>query len=704
MARTEHPLARLFAPRGIALIGATDRSFWSQIIFLNFELCGYTGDLYLVNRRGTPAHGRTSFASARDIGEPVDVAYIFVPVEAVAEAIEDAGQAGIKAVVVLTSGFAEAGEAGLQLQEEVLAAARRHGMILLGPNSLGFVNLAARIPVSPIRVMHPVLPPAVALVSQSGATAIDIYDFAQQENIGLSFIAATGNEAQIDLAQIVDYLVDHAPTKGIAVFAETIRNPRAFAAAAERARAAAKPIVILKVGRSPLSAAVAKAHTGSLVGDDTVFDAACRRFGVIRVSSCEDLILTAGLLAATGKIARPGVFIASISGGACTLIADRAADEGVVLPALAPETATGLREILPSYATPLNPLDVTGAAVGDATIFNRTIEVMARDPAAGLIGICMTPPNAPRQANDAILAAISAGARAVDTPVVLISTHLKNLNDFSREVIARDRLPFVIGGLDHAIRAFGKAAWWSAQLPRPAAAIEETEAAGARPESERATLDHLAGFGVKVIPARLVTSAAQAVAAAAATGGPVALKISSPDIAHKTECGGVRLGVTGDAAVQEAFEAIMRGVAQAAPAARLDGVLVAPMRRGGLELFVGTARDPVWGPVIALGLGGIFVEALADTACALLPVTRDEVVEMLNRLRGAKLLHGFRGAQPVDLAAVADAVVRIGEAALALGPGLAALEVNPLLADGAMVEALDALAIWSDPKQVEMLA
>jgi acyl-CoA synthetase (NDP forming) len=683
-------LADLFAPRGIVLVGATDKSFWSQLIYSNFRPAGYGGQVFLVNKRGTTAHGQAAFASCRDLPAVPDLAYIYVPIEGVEDALEDAAGAGVKAAIILTSGFAEAGEEGAGLQDKLLAAGRRHGVVIFGPNSLGFLNLAENIPVSPMRVMQPVLPPSVGLVSQSGATAIDLYDFAQQENIGLSFIAATGNEAEVDISTVVSYLVEQPHTKAIAVFAETIRDPARFIEAAARARAARKPIVILKVGKSALSAQVAQAHTGSLVGDDRAFDAACKRHGVVRVTSCEDLILTAGLLAAVGPLKRPGIGITSISGGACTLIADRAEEAGVLLPALAPETVTALREVMPGYGSTLNPLDMTGAAVRDASLFRTTLTAIARDPQIGLVGVCMTPPNGERQSSPAGLTEIGNGAREVDVPVVVISTHLKNLNDYSRQSIAEHRLPFVIGGLDHAVRAFGHAAWWSAQLSREAVAPYEAAPSSAHPVTERETLDYLAGFGVPVIPARLVTNADEA--AAAAFDGPVVLKIASPDIAHKTEVGGVRLNVTSD--VAGAFEEMMRNVRAKAPDARLDGVIVSPMRTQGIELFVGITWDAAWGPVIALGLGGIWVEALADTALALLPVKRDEVVEMLQGLRASRVLHGFRGALAVDLDAVAGVIVKIGEAALALGPALAALEINPLLVNGADVEALDALTVW----------
>jgi acyl-CoA synthetase (NDP forming) len=695
--RVTHRLAALFAPRSIAMIGATDKSFWSQEIFRNFAVCGFPGKVFMVNKRGAPAHGQPGYASCRDIGEKIDAGYIFVPLEAVFDAVEDAAAAGINFLSVLTSGFAETDAAGKQLQAELLTFANARGVTIFGPNSLGFVNLIARAPLSAIRIMPPVLPPSIAVVSQSGASAVDLYDFAQQQNIGISFIAATGNEGQIDLADIIDYLVDEPATKAIAVFAETIRDAQKFATAAERARKIKKPIVILKIGRGALSAQVALAHTGSLVGDDKVFAAACRRYGVIRVASAEDLILTAGLLAQTGFLRRPGIGVVSLSGGACTLVADMAEEMGVSLPPLMPSTIAALREFMPQYGSTLNPLDITGAALRETSLFTKSIRTVAADENIGLVAMCFTPPNNIHQTIDTALPGVGEGARGLDKPVVIVTTLLKNSNDYARGKITEHGLPFVIGGLDHAMRAIGKASWWSGELAKSAPPLHVKGATNGRhPVTERETLDYLAEFGVPVIPASIVTSAEAAAAAAAALGGKVALKIASPDIAHKTEVGGVRLGLSG-AAVAAAFDDIMTSVAARAPAARLDGVIVSPMRAGGLELFVGTAMDPVWGPVIAIGLGGVWVEALNDTATSLLPVSAPEVVAMLKSLRAAKLLQGFRGAPPADLDAIAEIIVRIGNAALALGPSLASLEINPLWVSGAKIEALDALAVWAEP-------
>jgi acyl-CoA synthetase (NDP forming) len=694
MTAAPHPLAAFFSPRSVAMIGATDKSFWSQEIFRNFAVCGFTGPVYMVNKRGAPAHGRPGYASCQEIGAKVDAAYIFVPLDGVFDALRDAAAAGIKSVAVLTSGFAEI-ESGKTLQTELLALADALGVTIFGPNALGFVNLAAGAPLSAIRIMPPVLPPAVGLVSQSGASAVDLFDFAQQQNIGLSFIAATGNEGQIGLADIVDYLVDDPATAAIAVFAETIRDPRKFTQAAARARQAAKPIVILKIGRSALAGQVALAHTGSLVGDDKVFAAACRRFGVIRVGSFEDLILTAGLLAHTGPLTRPGIGIVSLSGGACTLVADIAEEAGVALPPFDAATIAALRGFMPDYGSTLNPLDITGAALRDPSLFTNSIRAVAADPQIGLVAMGFTPPNNPLQTIDIALPGVGEGARGLDKPVVIVTTALKNSNDYARDKIAAHGLPFVIGGLDHAMRAFGKAAWWSGELQKsPPPLYQDAAPNGARPITERETLDYLAGFGVPIIPARIANSARQAAEAAAELGGAVVMKIASPDIAHKTEIGGVRLNLASPAETASAFDAMMQTVRAKAPHARLEGVIISPMRPPALELFVGTARDPIWGPVIALGLGGVWVEALADTATSLLPVTAPDVIAMLRGLRAAKLLHGFRGAQAADLDALADIIVNIGAAALALGPDLVTLEINPLRVAGGEIEALDALAIW----------
>jgi acyl-CoA synthetase (NDP forming) len=694
----------MLEPRSIALMGASEKSLWSQLIFANYKAFDYQGKLFAVNRGGKPAHGLPSFESCRAIGEAVDLALVYVPQDAVLEALADIAAAGIRCAMIITSGYADVGADGAKLQEEMLERARALGITVWGPNCLGFNNFSSATPVGALPAVQPMLPGHVAVVSQSGATAFDLYEFAHSQNIGLSFLAATGNECEISVVDVVDFLVDHEGTKAIAIFCEMVRDPAGFKVAAEKARARGKPLVILKVGRSELATAVAQAHTGSLVGDDKVFDAICQRHGVIVVRSAADLIVTAGLLAATGPLRAQGLGVVSLSGGACTLVADAAEDIGVSLPAASPQIVARLREVLPSFASTLNPLDITGAAVRDPDLFERVIPLMAHSPHIGLMAISIPVPTGAGQGLPAALQSIGRALAAVDKPALLVTTCPKALNDYSREVIAENGLPYVVTGVDSMVRAVGHAFWWSRLVKgcsndalNVTASSEHKTPSLERStlSSERAALLYLANFGVPVIPGGVASSAAEALALAEVIAAPVALKIASPDIAHKTEVGGVRLQVAApDAAT--AFEAIMADVARARPDARIDGIIVSPMRGAGIELLVGITRDATWGLILAVGFGGVLVEVLADVVLAPLPVSKAEVIDMLGRLRGAKMFQGHRGAPAIDVAGAADIIVKVGNAAVALGCDLQSLEINPLLMRGDQIEALDALVTWRD--------
>lgn len=698
--RERHPLHALFAPRSIAVIGASEKSIWTQFIMRNFQAFGYAGKVFPVNRGAKPVFGRPGFASCRDIGEPVDVGFIILPKEVVLEALDDMAAAGIANAVILSSGYGETGEDGAADQAALLAGARRLSIRVWGPNTLGFNNFSENTPVSAIPAVQPILPPAIAIVSQSGASASEIGEYAHSQNIGVSFVAATGNQGDITLSDVIDYLVDDPATRAIAVFAETIRDPETFVKAAWRARQNAKPIVMLKIGRSELAGAIAAAHTGSLLGNDGVFAAICERLGVIRVFSTEELVEVAGLLAATGPVPDSGLSFISISGGACTLVADAAADHGVALPANDPQTAERLRAVLPGFASGLNPLDITGAAMRDPDLFERVIPIVADAAGVGLVAVNMPVPTYEGQGVPAALAAIGRACRQVGKPVIMAQTCAKALNDISREAIAENGLPHVMTGLEGTLRAIGKAGWWSRQLAqdRTPPALGTGIAAGSRPApgSEREVLRYLADRGVPVVPAVLARSRDEAIEAAGRIEGRVVLKIASPDIGHKTEAGGVKLDLA-RAGVGAAFDAIMASVRAYRPEARIEGVIVAPMRTGpAVELLVSYANDPAWGGMLTVGLGGALVELLADAVVCPMPVDRAVARDMLGRLRGAALLNGFRGSEPADLDRLAEVIVAIGKAAEHLGEGLASLEVNPLRVEGARVEALDGLATWHE--------
>ena len=461
-----HSLSALFNPRSIAIVGASERSTWTLVMRSCIAGYGFDGKLFAVNRSGAAVFGWPGFTSCSAIGVPVDAAYICVPLEGVAEALEDVGRAGIPAAVVLSSGYAEAGAEGARLQRELAARAQALGIRMLGPNCLGFANVTTRTAITAIPArMAPLPGGGVGFVCQSGATAAELFEFAQQQGVGVSFFAATGNEAQIGIAEVVDYLVDDAATRAIMVFAETIRSVGRFAAAARRALAAGKPIVALKVGTSELAASVAEAHTGSMVGDDRVFDAACRQLGVIRVRSLEDLVITAALLANTGVLGPGGLGVASISGGACTLIGDQAGDAGVPLPPFSPPTLERLGAVLPDYGASLNPLDVTGAYVRDPGILERALSIVGDDPNVALRFCVMNLPHLPGMTTPtpAMLAAAGRGLQGGRGPGLLVAQTVKPVTDVSRAILQEHGIPGATGGLDHAMRAAGKAIWWSAK-------------------------------------------------------------------------------------------------------------------------------------------------------------------------------------------------------------------------------------------------
>jgi acyl-CoA synthetase (NDP forming) len=698
-------LGSLFRPRNIALVGASDKSAFSAMAYRNLVDFGFSDSTYLVNRRGVPVHGQSTVTSCADIGEPVDVAFLMVPQAGTLDALSDAAAAGIANAVVLSSGYGEAGDAGRRAQAELVAHAESLDMALLGPNHLGFANLVDQIPVTPV----PGLPRRagrIGLLSQSGASSGAMVEFAAIADADLSYLVTLGNEAMITAGHVLEFLVEDENTDAIAIFMETVREPQRFAEAARRAAEAGKAIVVLKAGSSQLSARTAAAHTGALVGDDRVISAVFADLGVIRVDTIEDMMITAGAAARLGRLSRPGIGVVSISGGACDIVADRAEEFGAPLPELSAQTKQQLVTMLPGYGTVQNPLDVTGAAMLDPTLFTRTIQTMSQDPSIGVVAVVNV---LPWQAGDGpypqqvFVDAIGAGAEAAATPVSYVNQVSAPITDATKAVMAHGKITHVIGGLRQAVVALSNVGWWSQRLAELAADSELAPVSVVVPEdisrtgawSEHTARTALAAAEIPVVPATLTHSAAQAVAVAAQLAGPVALKIVSPEILHKSDIGAVRLAVTGADDVEQAYQAVVSAAQRHVPDSKIEGVLVSPMRSGGVELLVGVVRDPSWGLMLAVAVGGIFVEVLDDSVIAPLPVDRGRARRMLDSLRGAAVLRGARGGTAADLNAVAAVIEKVGNLALALGDDLESLEINPLRVDGSTVEALDAVITWS---------
>lgn len=697
---TPERLQRLFRPDSVAMVGASNKSFWSQTAFRHLRDFGYLDRTFLVNPRSPEVHGRPTVPTIADIGHPVDVAFLMVPQATTEQALREAAAAGVRNAVVLSSGYGEAGPAGRAAQEALVATARRLDVAVLGPNHLGFANFVDGVPVTAIpfdnaRRGH------VALLSQSGASARGMMSFADRAAVGLSFVVTLGNEAMINVADVLDFLVDDESTRAVAAYLEEIRDPTAFERAARRALDAGKAVVVLKTGSSELGARTAAAHTGALVGDDRVTDAIFRRLGVIRVDSIEDMLVTAGLAAHVGRLERAGVGVVSISGGACNIIADRAADAGVALPEFHPSTIDALTELMPEYGTAQNPLDVTGAAVIDPSMFTSAIKAIGEDPAVGIVAVINPLPegaDALAQPGQERIDAIGEGMRSIGVPSIYANQVQMPVGGAAAYALEAAGVEWAMAGMSELVTALRGVTWWSQRHVNdtggPPTVVVPDPARRRGAWSEWQVREMLVAAGIPVIPSALVHSADEAAAAVARMGGPVAVKVVSPDILHKTDIGGVALNVDGAPAVREAFTSVW---AAGAGAGQVDGVTIAPMRSGGIELLVGVVRDPQWGPILAVGLGGIFVEVLQDSVLAPLPVGPAEAASMLSMLRGRALFDGVRGLPPADLGVLAEVIARVGALAQALGDDLESLEINPLHVRGARVEALDALVTWRQP-------
>jgi acyl-CoA synthetase (NDP forming) len=476
----------LLRPASIVIVGASERSRWSRTAYDNLTQSGFAGEIHLVNPRGGMVHGKAAATNAAAIGAQVDLAIVLVPAPVVAEAIDELGAAGVRSAVVLTSGFAETGKAGAELQAKVAESARRHGMRLLGPNSLGFINFADNVQAWTTPVRAPSKKTGIAIVSQSGATAFFLAELGYQQDLGLSYVIATGNEVDLDASAFVDYLVDDPRTRAIALFIETVRDPARFLSAARRALQQRKPIVVLKVGSSEVTARSAAAHTGALVGDDRVFDGICRQLGLIRVRSIEDLLATADIAARTGVLREGGVCIVSNSGGICEIAADTAELKGLRVPELKDTVAAQLRDSMPGFGTPHNPLDLTGGMEPEQC--EQAIRLLARQPefAAVLCAWYGIPTckdeESPRLAQ--LHHHLAKGLNEAPIPGLLVSYTPTHVNEHARKLVELTQAPYLAFGLDRAIAGLAGVSWWSERQRQPRNATADAPAG----EASRAPL------------------------------------------------------------------------------------------------------------------------------------------------------------------------------------------------------------------------
>lgn len=693
-------LSALFAPRAIAVVGASSNAQKIGGIPVDYQRrFGFEGALYPVNPNADRIQDLPAFPSLRAIGQPVDLAILAVPSALVDGALDDAIAAGVKGVVLFSSGFAEVGAEGAAAQARLGDKARAAGVRLVGPNCLGFMNIARHVyaTFSPAPGVGRVMPGRIGLVSQSGAFGAYAYAMARARGVGLSLWATTGNEADVQVADCLAWLAQDPDTDVIMAYMEGCRDGPRLRAALALAQANGKPVVMVKVGRTALGAEAAASHTAALAGDDAVYDAVFRQYGVLRARNLTEFFDLAHSAAVAGRPRDRSIGLFTLSGGVGALMADEASAQGLDARPLSEAAQDTLRRWVP-FAAPRNPVDITGQVTNDMTLIDRTARVMLDDQGfASWMGFL-----AAAGASDAfwpVLRSLVASLReAYPDTLLAVSTLLTP--DRRAELEAMRCLVFA--DPSDGIRTIAALAGL-----KPAAAVAAAPASIQAPltlapgtMSEPDALALLADAGVPVVAHRVVRSADEAAAAAEALGEAVVVKIVSADIPHKSDVGGVALGLRGAAQARAAFECTRDLARTARPEARLDGALVARMLSGGVECIAGVHRDPVFGPVLMFGLGGIHVETLRDVSLRALPITRDDALAMVRELRAFAILNGARGRPPVDLDSIADALCALADFAQRAGDSLDSAEINPLIArpqaEGGCV-AVDALVVGRAP-------
>jgi acyl-CoA synthetase (NDP forming) len=637
----------------------------------------------------------------------VDLAIVLVSTERVPSVIAEAGPSGVRSAVIFTAGFAELGSEGKQTQQELNRISHETGIRVFGPNCIGYVNPGARtvaMVVPPPSVPAGMRAGAAALISQSGGLMISSLEYGSQVGLGFRLLASTGNEADVSTLDVLEATIPSADVRCIGLIAEGIADGRRLLDLAQRAHEVGKRIAVLKLGRSSRGAQAVLTHTAVLAGSQRVFDAACRDAGIVQVRTMSELVEQLVLLEKPQPRRRtPGGLAAmTISGGTKVLIADIAADEDLDLAQLSGRTKKQLAEAVPDLADPDNPLDLNAPGIEYTTVVGTCVRILASDPNVGTIALILhLRKSGGGEALVGLVRAFCAAQEAVAARLVVVSSIPEGVSGFWREQAALGPVPFLndLASLRAILALEHEAAAGPPSLPvrprsRPPAIVARALAAGQQVLGEAAARTILAEAGIPLVEGSLATSAEAAVEAAERLGYPVAVKLAAGSVTHKTELGGVRLGLATSGAVTDAYGEVVAAAA-AAPGLVIDGVLVQRMAPAGVELIVGVSRDPQFGPVVTVGLGGVLAEVLDDVAVRLGPVSVPAARAMLRDLRGSRLLRGWRGRPPLAMDQAARAISDLSKLGAALSPWVDSLEVNPLLVTEAGALALDAVAVLS---------
>ncbi len=694
-------LRAILNPRSVAVFGASGNpaKFGGRVMHFLLKH-GYRGRIVPVHPSAKEVLGIPAVAQLSAAGEPVDVCLLALPAAHLSAALEDCGRSGARGAVVITADFAETGADGAARQQELVDIARRHGLRIIGPNCLGYINpqLNLALTSSVALATEPMPRGEIGLACQSGSLMASLISHAQDCGAGFSVAATVGNQADIELCDLLEYFIEDSATRAICLYVEGLKDGTRFLELARRARAAGKPVLAVKAGSSAAGERLTQSHTASLAGSYAVWAAACRDHAVILLDDPEALIYCADFLIRFGAPARSSIAVISPSGGTVAVTGDRVSAAGLVLAEPGADTCTALGRLLPPGRL-FNPLDVGGLPRSSGLDSALTAyELLTKDPAVGaiLIAVATTP-----QLEDKVRqwgrAAITGGK-----PTALLLTP-GSLVDGARRALKEIRCPYT-NRLDDALRVLRAAVDYGEALRNPPPpATQSAAAAGLRRLTddlpagrltEPETKALLRAAGISSTEDVLAPTPDDAVDQARRIGFPVVLKGVCRELVHKSEAGAVRLGISDEAALRAAWQEIRHGLEAHLPGAMLEGCVVQPMLSVGIELIVGCRWDAQFGPVVVVGSGGVLVEILDDVQMAIAPVSAAHARRLVDTLRIAPVLAGARGRKPADIDALADAVARLSELAAALGPRLAELDINPLLVreSGRGVIALDGRA------------
>jgi acetyltransferase len=697
-----HYLTPLFSPNSIAMFGASEReNSVGEVVFRNLLSGEFKGGVYPINPKHDTVQGQTAYKTLEEIGKPVDLVVVATPAKSIPAIVEACGQYGVKTMIILSAGFRESGAAGRRLEDRVVEVAKEFGIRFIGPNCLGLIR-----PDKGINITfgnNDAKPGNLALVSQSGAICTAILDWAEMNDIGFSTVISTGIAADLDFGDYLDFLVSDPKTDSILLYIEGIKDARRFMSGL-RAAARIKPVIVLKVGRHTAGAVASMSHTGALVGSDETFAAALSRSGVLRVETVTQLFSAAKALSSRYRVYGDRLAIITNGGGPGVMAADRAADLKIELAEFSEETIKALNGVLPEVWSHGNPVDVIGDAPPER--YRAAVDICLNDPGVDGAIVILTPQAMTNP--DEVAKALIDLADHHKKPILTSWMGGKQIEN-ARVLFNNAKMPS-FRTLENAVDAFSYLSSYQKNqrllLQTPAKTSRrhiQPDVEGARLIIESALSEQrkvltepesfalLGAFRINAVRNGIARSANEALILAESIGFPVAMKIYSPDISHKSDAGGIRLNISNAQVVRSTYRDLIEQVKEARPEANIEGVTVEQMYQSpnGRELLIGIVRDPVFGPVISFGSGSTTVEVMGDSAIALPPLNRSLASDLINRTKAAKMLTQFRHMPPANYEALIDVLLRVSTMACEL-PWIQEMDINPLILDEEGAVAVDA--------------